>query len=566
MKRLIALLLALVLLLALTACGENGDANTTANTTPTNTSAATNTPTPGEPAETDEPAIYPLVDGETILTLWTQFQPALSANGLLETWADHTVFKEFEKLTGVTIEFYEVAMTAKAEQFSITVSGNDLPDMFREAGNLYGKETAIEDEILRDLTAYLDYAPNYVALLDSDETYWPQAVNGNGEIAEFYCFTTEGAGALTEGAVIRQDWLDDLGLEIPYTYNEWYDTLLAFKTNYDISAAISFAAAGSNVGLEAGFRLGMFYWNLDNRTENAGYLLNKNGTAGLSIAEESYKDFVAMLAKWYDDGLISRDFISFNEGDNSPQVMQLIYTGETGIWKNALSNINNTIESSTDPNMKITALAKPVFNKGDETYDGQISVANYYTGLSVTTGCANPELAVRWLDAWYSDEGFLITNYGEEDVTYTLDATGYPQFTDLVLNNDIPTGLACILYTSMTPIGSEFIGMKRADIVRLATTYSDTELEMVDTWQSNTSKEMFYNMPAVSLTTDEADAYNLKWAEVSTYARENIAKFVIGERSMDEYDAYRAELLRIGGQECIDIYQAALGRYLSAAE
>jgi putative aldouronate transport system substrate-binding protein len=70
-------------------------------------------------------------------------------------------------------------------------------------------------------------------------------------------------------------------------------------------------------------------------------------------------------------------------------------------------------------------------------------------------------------------------------------------------------------------------------------------------------------MPSVSLTDEESTQYSLYWSDISTYARENILKFIVGARSMDEYDSYLDEMLNVvGGNEAIAIYQKALDEYL----
>ncbi len=495
-------------------------------------------------------------------------QPALANNGLLDTWADHTVFKEMEKLTGITIEFMEVALSAKAEQFGIVAASGDLPDIFKEAGPLYGStEAAVEDEILLPLNDYLEEnAPNYLRLLNSDETYWPQAVNSNGDVVEFYAFTVEGAGINTSGTMIRQDWLDELSLTVPETYDELHDVLSAFKTAYDIRSPLAINSAAPYAALAEGYGLGYFYWNLDNRTENTSYLRNYNGTVGLTITDAAYKDYVTMLAQWYAEGLLDPDFISIPGGDNSADMLERIYTGQSGVFQLQLSDIDTVLESASDADMALSGMAAPVREHGDEIYTKAISVTSVNTGLSITPACEDVALAVRWLDAWYSDQGFLITNYGEEGVTYTLDENGEPVWTDLILNNPdgLNPALATILYTAMTAIGSEWIGIKRGDIIRMADTYTQEQLDLIDVWHANISQDISYTMPNVYLTAEESAEFSLIWADISTLARENIIKFIVGDRPLEEYDSYLETLMATGGERAIEIYQAALDRYLAS--
>ena len=59
--------------------------------------------------------------------------------------------------------------------------------------------------------------------------------------------------------------------------------------------------------------------------------------------------------------------------------------------------------------------------------------------IYITTSCKNPELAAKWLDYQYSDEGCFLNWYGTEGESWTYGADGTPQFTELITNN--PDGL-----------------------------------------------------------------------------------------------------------------------------
>lgn len=44
---------------------------------------------------------------------------------------------------------------------------------------------------------------------------------------------------------LRQDWLDELGMETPVTIDDWHDVLKAFKDNYNCEASLLIAAKTS---------------------------------------------------------------------------------------------------------------------------------------------------------------------------------------------------------------------------------------------------------------------------------------------------------------------------------
>ncbi len=54
--------------------------------------------------------------------------------------------------------------------------------------------------------------------------------------------------------------------------------------------------------------------------------------------------------------------------------------------------------------------------------------------------CADIDPLLDLVEYLFSDDACLLTNYGVEDVTYTLDSEGKPRYTDLIVNN--PDGLS----------------------------------------------------------------------------------------------------------------------------
>ena len=54
--------------------------------------------------------------------------------------------------------------------------------------------------------------------------------------------------------------------------------------------------------------------------------------------------------------------------------------------------------------------------------------------------CEDIDPLLDLVEYLFSDDAYLLTNYGVEDVTYTLDEDGKPHYTDLIINN--PDGLS----------------------------------------------------------------------------------------------------------------------------
>ena len=70
-------------------------------------------------------------------------------------------------------------------------------------------------------------------------------------------------------------------------------------------------------------------------------------------------------------------------------------------------------------------------------------------GYSITTACENVEVAARYLDYLYTEEGSILAGYGVEDEGLTYDEDGNPQMLELILHNEnYPCIHAMVLYAS----------------------------------------------------------------------------------------------------------------------
>ena len=99
--------------------------------------------------------------------------------------------------------------------------------------------------------------------------------------------------------------------------------------------------------------------------------------------------------------------------------MTSVITGKTGAWTSMYTMPSLYEASSEDPDMYIVPVTGPVVNEGDELH---LRYRNVYTGTttSVSADCSNWELALRWLDYLFSEEGARLANYGVEGDTYTM--------------------------------------------------------------------------------------------------------------------------------------------------
>lgn len=561
--RVLALLLCMTLLMSFTACGV-ATAETSSAASPIETEAANQPEASEENAAvaSEEPAgdivesaedasevedLYPLTDEEVTMTYWV----AGETSDLNAYFYEQPVYVAIQEATGITLDFEVVSMQASAESFNLAIASGEYPDLIANVGSYYaqGISAAINEDIIVDLAEYMDeYMPDYEAVLKNDSAFLKSVEDENGSIG-VAANLLQADYPVTNGPVIRQDWLDKLELDIPVTYDDYHDVLTAFKNELNADAALWIPFTGSIAGnyLAAGF--GVASYSLPQRSEDPFYQIN--GTVSYGPAEEGYLDYLTLLHGWYAEGLVDPDFMSAFD-PRLPDSSKIV-DGHTGLWYDMTNNM--LTYDSADPDFEITPIGDAVQNEGDVNhFCGGDSVIDSGQGVSVSTACAHPELAAGLLNYNYTDAGILLTNYGVEGLSYELDVDGNPQFTDLILNN--PDGLsvneAMSLYTM--PKGNVY-----DDGSKYLQTYSDLQVSATEVWSQFDND---YAMPVGAIfTAAEAEAYNASYNDVSTIVSEMTLKFIVGDAELSQFDSFVESLYNTGLQDCIDLKQAALDRY-----
>ena len=99
---------------------------------------------------------------------------------------------------------------------------------------------------------------------------------------------------------------------------------------------------------------------------------------------------------------------------------------------------------------------------------------------------------------------------------------------------------------------------------RFLSGYSEAALEAGDIWMKTLDTDNLKIIPsAVALSTEDSYTYASYYPDIATYAAENIAKFITGTRSLDEFDTFVSDIEDMGIDKCIECWQNAMDTYLA---
>ncbi len=462
---------------------------------------------------------------------------------------DNPMYQELEKRSGVKINFIHPSAGQEEAQFNMMMASRDLPDMIEYTWVDYpgGPQTAINDGVIIDLSDYIaEYCPNLSGLLADSPEHDRQSKTDEGNYYAFPAYNT-GSYRAFGGLVARKDWLDELGLAVPETIDEWETVLRAFKEKK--GAKSPFTGTFNDL-------TGVNTFNGAYKTSFKFYL--KDGKVCYGPIEPQFKEYMTRLNSWYNEGLLDREIVT----NNSELKDAKIISGEAGAFF-GYGTGGRYLDATrdTNPAFDVTAAQYPVMNKGEEPSFLTMEWDAGSAQLAVTTECKNPEAAAKWADYLYSEEGGVLLHFGVEGLSYNM-VDGYPTYTDLIMKN--PEGLSSAVAMALYTRANYPCPGLNQDPRYLEQSYKYQQqrdgLKLYSTYVENARSTLF---PEVSLSAEESEEYVNIMADIDTYNSEIFAKFITGAEALDGFDKYVEEIKNMGIERAIEINQQAYERYLA---
>lgn len=552
-KKLMAVLLtALLAASGFSSCG-NTSGKTSHETSPpsSSTSVVEDNNTDTNSSKVNKTGL-PIVDEKITLTgLVALFTPV----GVPD-WNEHPAILELENRTNIHIEWECVSQDGFAEKRNLIFASNTLPDMVMRAGLTAEQEVkyASSKQIIALDPYFEDYAPNFSALMETDNSIYKNTASSDGHIyAMPQLNTTE--GSLIAKNWINQTWLDNLGLSMPETTDGLYDVLKAFKEqdangNGDPNDEIPFSDYKTYPSDLAKTFYGAWGFGSNHGIIDRYLDIDDNGKIRLIAQEQGYKEILTYLNRLWEEDILDHEIFS----QKQPQVIAKITEDTVGYT--ASGNNNQWLGERRN---EFTAAASLTGPYGDNAWV-QVSPIVQTTGTFVITS-ANPypEATMRWVDYLYSEEGTVLVRLGIEGKSYTVNNGKYELLPEI--KND-PNGLTLdeaigkwSLYCggSVPQYAIDKVDQSAAQLpeIKAATELLRPHLVPYD------------SIPKLKYTEQETISLGRFAEDIRTYIDECSVKFITGERSLDEFDSFVAELQGMNLEEYLNIQQTSFDRWNS---
>ena len=564
--RILALLLAAGMLLALTACGgavqsapaEEAPEQEEASA-PEEAAAPEAAPEPEAAAESgsaeeisaaEEAPVeieygevtYPVFEDTQDMSIFGSASAQFLGSVDMSLYSQTAAVQALEEATGVRLDYSSMTNDdVYQEKLTLMIASGDYPDFFCKAPEYYASGAAglLEEDVCIDIAPYLDeHAPDLKRLLDEDTEYAENVYTDNGELVGV---KMRAAPTTDGGGIIRQDWLEEQGLDMPETFDQLHDVLLTFKDAYGCANAIGvLSSLGSPL---------TFGFNIKLDTNNFSFVVH-DGKVCPTIEEPASREYIELLAQYYSEGLFNSDFLA----NYSPMMFdQMACTNETGFWQSGRMSFNGMFESYIQDDDALIAPVKDISKTGKETSNiGGAGTPVGKNSISITTQNEYPEQSVEFINYMFTEEGIELANYGVEGQTFEY-VDGEPVYTDMILNN--PDGFNSNVARSLYTLNA-FLPYFQPQAALEMTFTSPRMAEAEEIWMSTRSPEEH----TWTLNSAEAEEYNALISAINTSIQENLTAMVMGQKPTEDWDSYIDSLYEMDLQRCIDLQQQAFDR------
>lgn len=505
--------------------------------------------------------------GDNTLSYWAVMDGSSMAS--VSSYADLLFFQKMEERTGVKVDFiHPIEGSTGNEAFMTMLSASTLPDVVEYDWSKYegGAQGAIDDGVIIELNDYLEeYAPNYYDYMEgekgkaNDYRYKYEATTADGNYYGFNCLNI-GTARMFSGLYIRSDLLDKWGMDVPVTIDDWTAVFAKAKSegieDPFTSTKWAFTVNHMSINFHNAYNVG------------SSFYIGDDSEVVFGPFEKGYKEYITQMAEWVKAGYIDTGFVTNDDATVKGKIangQSIVSIGGIGGHMGALIPAGQSV----NPDFMLVACPFPVAKVGDKPVYLAVNGEAMPLANAITGSCANPEIAIKWCDFVYSEEGFILQTFGVEGDTFTYeekDGEKHFVYTDKITKpeNSGVTSMTEALYKYMLPANHPGLD-QHPDYLNGYYPYQ-SQRDALNMYNGDLKSAKLHSLPTLEFTEDElqrkTDILEVAFDELEVAHSD----MILGKISLDKYDEIMEQAKKDGYDELLDIYQAAYDRYIAKFE
>ena len=435
----------------------------------------------------------------------------------------NAVLTEIEERTGIVFEPSYVPQEQQTEKRNALIASGDLPDLISAPTDEYLR--FVDNDILLGLSdLFEEHGEVILENRTSFYTQFPGVVDGE-------IYGVPQGESHSSVLAVRKDWLDTLGMPVPATLDEYYETLVAF-TNDDPDGD----GEDNTFGMAA-----TYTWTNTFSHVFGAYGIPFDGNVFVdgrvipALMHPDFLDAIRYLRRLHRQGLMEQNFATIQP----LPAFEKLWTGQAGSFTfMPVGTTNNWLGRYTEepkPEFAYAVLEGPDGDKG--TVKGSPFSTVW---VSVTEDASNPEAAVQLLNFLNTMEGSMLSLHGIEDVHYALNEAGQPEYLDPYTDSATHRKEGAFVYAFIAPHLTS--GLKSAAVIQ----FNETTQEGYRLGNEHALEQAFV-VEQPEVIQDVGSTLNDIRLEAA------MRLIVVPEDDLEsEYDGYVQSFLDAGGQEWIE--------------
>ena len=494
----------LSVILLLSACSNNSSSNRSSSSRSSDSSSTSSTQSGGQQATADPETRNHI----TILTNTFATEPMKK---------DDPYFQKLEELTGFDIDVQWIPETVYNDRLTAVMAGGELADLVKANHFSPAVYNAVKAGMFWDVGPYFKEFPNLSQL----DPKLLDLMRIDGGLHGFY----RARPISREGIVIRQDWLDNLNLSQPNTFEELDQVIRAFaKGDPDQNGKDD---TYPFLGDLRDVKQMLIIHGVAQR-----WHLNENGEIVAYFMTDQFKDVLRYMRGLHEENLVPSDFLmqTWTEEYNR---------GKVGIAMISLDNIDKSFTNlhSLFPEAELAMIQYPIGPDGTRYAK---ATQGYNEMYMIPKTEVNDEARVReivgFMDKMWSEEVQNLMSWGLEGVNYKVE-----------------NGRAVVTDPNFGSNPEDLFQLRLDDGKKAIAGEQGTLIAEVKRLQTESESFAVFN-PAQGLV---SETFNEKGSQLERDVEDVIVQFLIGAIDEAEVDKAVQNWLNLGGAKILEEYNAA---------
>ena len=484
-----------------------------------------------------------------------------------DTWPtdflESGIMKELEEKHGINIEWDIYYNSDWSEQKSLLLASGDLPDAFLGSICLNISDMTQNKSLFLDLTDLIneETMPNLTSIFESDPEMKAVCTDRDGKIYSLPKKLGLRPEACGNALYINKEWLDNLGLAVPTTYEELETVLEAFVTedadgDGDATNEIGYTNSAGPTVLSGDLRNILFpFGPMVSRADN--YMgLNSEGEPVFMPAQENYKEAVEWMHGLWEKGILDPEYFT-QEASMATSKRQAEGGSQVGLitgW-----TADSEAGGNADQFVLLEALQGPDGNRYVENASNYVDISD--RELVISKDCENPEKLLAWADDFYDNVVTLQTTYGSiSDGCITDNGDGTYAVNEPEDGSSLDTSAWS---NALKDFGPKYMTEDFEANVTLPADQGDGIRLLEDEVNAKyVTTDKNVGFPMVQYTSDEQNTLTMLGTDIYQYVEAQYAHWVVDGGIEEEWDAYLEQLDAMGLQDLVKAQTDAYNAYL----